>query len=292
MAGMWTLRQYQIHGSLHLIYTAAAFSAALWFAKYPEQFAASVSYLGAIQAIFGLAQYLGWNPWGYELAHYLNKPSGTFGQETILGAFLAFALAPALFTRRYLCALPILLCILATNSTMSILSGAAVFLIWLFALAPGLAFLLTLSAIILGLASFLLVPHAEFFSTTGRVEFWKLGWAEFLKHPITGSGPGSWQDTRTVLRGGLWITYLHNEYLECLVEYGLLGGAIIAAGLLGFFRRFRLTWHHAGAAGILVNAFGNFPLHHPVLGTLFLTAWFLSVRESPDMLQFERCETR
>jgi O-antigen ligase len=277
MAMMWVLHDYQPNATDHLLYVSAACIVANWLAKCRD-LPFWLSVIGMAQAVFGIAQWLGWNPWGYELAWYLNKPSGFFGQETILGAFLIACFAPALFTRRFWAAVPIALCIVATHSSMTAAGVGVVGLLWVAQVwsAPAALALLSAAASALFLR-FVMHPGDDWFDPNGRVRFWAWTYARWMERPLFGFGPGSWLPNAPVFE--LRLTHAHCEYLEFLTEYGAIGALPLLASLWGFFRRFRLTWHHALCCGLLVNAVGNFPFHIASIATIFLTAWLLSVRQ-------------
>ena len=108
----------------------------------------------------------------------------------------------------------------------------------------------------------------------------------FKDHPLIGTGAGSfeavypqYQSNPTDLR---W-DHAHNDYAEALAETGLLGGVIIAAALILFFRlafrdlRERLQHRNSrlgigaalGCCGMLVHSLVDFNLHIPANA-----AWF------------------
>lgn len=277
---MWVLRDYPAHGTEHLVNVAAALFVASLVKRDPRT-PAVLAYLGAAQAIWGLGEFLGWNFWGYEDPEALNMPTGFYGQQTILGAFLVATLAPALFTGRRLCALLIILCALATRSTMTAAGCGAITLLWLWREYGKRTFLATGLLAVLALGVFYLQdPTNPLLSHGGRLGFWQIGWEYHQMKPLFGWGPGSWAPMApTAPPIGLRVESLHNEYLEFLVEYGWVGLALLCVNLLAFARGFRLTWHHALCVGLMVNALGNFPLHIASLGTIFLTGWLLSVRD-------------
>lgn len=282
---LWALQNYPFHGGEHLLHLAAASILAVWFAQYPEALEFWLTQIGFAEAIFGLAQYFGWNPWHYANSWELFKPSGTFGQETILGAFLAAALAPALFSRRYYAALPIFLCCLATKSTMTTLAAGSVVFLWL-AHQWGWfrACILGVICAGVGVDFFARHPDHEFFNFNGRVRFWAWAWNRFRERPLFGFGPGSWLDNAPTFE--LRLTHAHNEFLEFLTEYGSVGGVIAAwAGSL-FALNYRPTWYHAMTVAIFVDSIGNFPYHIASIGTLALTGWILSIRGVPRVLQW------
>lgn len=280
---LWVLRGYSPHGLIHILCISLGVVAARWLADYKEA-PKWIAWFGAAQAAFGLAQFFGWDPYGFAEPWFLYKPTGMMGQETLLGAFLAATLAPALFCKRWLSAATIFACILATKSTMSAAAAGAVIFLWIWSVSPLAALGLCLSGAGAGLAAYLYDPFHPFFSATRRGELWALAWKEHLERPIFGWGVGSWQP-KEIMWLGLRVDQVHNEYLEALVEYGWTGMALILGALVRFFRRFHLTWHHAMVAGVLVNAIGNFPLHLAATGTLFLIGWILSERQG----RIERC---
>jgi O-antigen ligase len=285
---MWALKGYPEHGTEHLISLAAACLVAEWLSRDEEQCAKWLTYFGLFEAVFGLAQFMGWNPWGYANEWELYKPSGTFGQETILGAFLVAALAPALFSRRFFAALPIFLCAVATKSTMTVLSSAAVVGLWIIAEFGLVAFSAIFGAFFVAATLFLnLHPYSEWGNFNGRIRFWDFAINKWLERPIFGFGPGSWLPEAPVFQ--LRLTHVHNEFLEFLTEYGSIGGAIGLWALWDFVRSYKPTWHHALCVGLMVNAIGNFPFHIASTGVIFLTGWLLSVRGAPRVLQWKRC---
>lgn len=275
---MWILHNYQARGAMQLACVVAAVVAGKWFAEW-ERFPDWLVNFALLQAVFGIFQWWGWDPFSFSEPWFLYKPTGLMGQETLLGAFLAAALAPALFTGRYLSSAVIALCIYATHSTMSAVSAGAVVFLWLWRLDPGLAVRAGAFSVYIGAMALWVFPSHPFFSATGRWEFWELALKIHAERPTFGWGPGSWQDKQIILHG-LWLDHLHNEYLEVLVEYGRTGAVLMVLALLQFAWRFRLTWHHAMVAAILVNAIGNFPLHLAATGTLFMVGWILSMQRA------------
>lgn len=279
---MWAVRSQSMFGLAHILCMSCAALAALWLGTRRE-LPAVLSWVGAGEAAFGLFQWAGWNPFGYKEVWELHKPAGTFGQETILGAFLVAALAPALFTRRPVPAVLILACCMATGSSMTVGAAGVVFLLWLWkefgAILPGI-----ITGVLIVAIGIKFDPGNAWFDPNGRVAFWQIGLDYLRQRPLFGFGPGTWWEMSPELNG-IKLTHLHNEWLEFLVEYGIAGGLIMNWALVDFIRKFKFTWHHALVVGVLVNALGNFPLHIASIGTIFLTAWLLSVRERLVMVK-------
>ncbi|HET7568663.1 MAG TPA: O-antigen ligase family protein [Gaiellaceae bacterium] len=71
------------------------------------------------------------------------------------------------------------------------------------------------------------------FSGTGRVALWRVAWADFRGHPLTGSGAGTYQ--RFWLRnrpGDAQAVNAHNLYAETLAELGVVGLALLLVALV------------------------------------------------------------
>ena len=108
----------------------------------------------------------------------------------------------------------------------------------------------------------------------------------FNQHPWTGTGLGSFEIIypryQSLATDVVW-DHAHNDYAEALVETGLVGGVLILAGLVIFFRlafqnltrrlQREAGWIQLGAAlgccGLLVHSFGDFNFHIPANA-----AWF------------------
>ena len=284
---MWVLHGYQPNGTEHLVHLVAVSLAAVWLSQYPDKVTKWLSVFGLGEALFGLAQFFGWNPYGYELPWYLNKPSGTFGQETILGAFLASSLAPALFSKRYWAVLPIFLCCLATKSTMTVASSGAVVGLWAIAEFGFIPISIISAGFFIAIGIFLhLHPDSEWGNFNGRILFWKYAWDKFLLRPVFGFGPGSWLPEAPTFE--LRLTHVHNEFLEFLTEYGSLGALTALWGVWVFVRSWRPTWYHAVVVALLIDSCGNFPLHIASTGLIFLTGYLLSVRGPATVLHWRR----
>ncbi|MFL6162009.1 MAG: O-antigen ligase family protein [Jatrophihabitantaceae bacterium] len=76
-----------------------------------------------------------------------------------------------------------------------------------------------------------------------RWAVWRAAWQVFRAHPLTGAGPRlstlSWHPAA----GGSQIFgYAHNEYLQVLAQFGLLGLGLLVAGLLSLAALLRRHW--------------------------------------------------
>ncbi len=107
------------------------------------------------------------------------------------------------------------------------------------------------SAGITDLVAFMDGSHSE--GTIGRrVGLWQVAGAVIREHPLTGGGPGVFQDTlaQAVADGRLGEHLLiyehpHNEYLSALIQSGIAGLATLLLMLAIAFKRLARVWHTA-----------------------------------------------
>lgn len=153
----------------------------------------------------------------------------------------------------------------------------------------------------------------EDISITARIHARDATWRMFLDQPVLGFGAGSfryyfpvyqrdyqdlyeekvWNGHELVTMRKLW-QFAHNDYIQALAEYGLMGGALIAAMILYWVVRLgrRRRWLHpigfgaALAAGMTaVHCWADFELHNPAilitLGAILTaaTGWVILERQ-------------
>jgi O-antigen ligase len=127
------------------------------------------------------------------------------------------------------------------------------------------------------------VPEAR---QGSRPILWKNSLGIFRDHPVAGTGLGSFvsvfpeHQTEAV---DLTIEHAHNDYVEVLTETGVLGGVLVLATMLLFFRitfrnlalqlKYEPGWIQLGGTiaccGLAVHSFVDFNLHIPANA-----AWF------------------
>jgi len=121
-----------------------------------------------------------------------------------------------------------------------------------------------------------------------RVEVWRAALSMFADYPITGSGFGSFRDVFTLYMPTgeilLW-DQLHNDYLEFLVEGGLVAGLLLVWLFLGFWYRCLrpVAWRSSdgidldywglllGVAALSVHALTDFNHQIPANALMFVT---------------------
>jgi putative inorganic carbon (hco3(-)) transporter len=184
--------------------------------------------------------------------------------------------------------------ILATGSRSALLALAAQAAVWLVCGESGWKkWLLVLPVAALALFA----PGSRALGETlhGRLYLARISASHAREIPLTGFGPGSfepqfakWQVEWLRIHGAEEARYAgpvdhaHNDYIEFLVEYGVVGLCALAAVCrpLAGVRRFRRSpkWDlriaaAAGFAGILASSCVDFPLHRPAEWALF---WLLA----------------
>lgn len=114
-------------------------------------------------------------------------------------------------------------------------------------------------------------------STELRIEYWKVAWANFLRHPATGTGYHTFHHREINPYG----KDTHNLYIRTLSEGGVIGAVILLGVLLSVLalalRELRHsrsgTWHYALALGlvgawlamVIANLFGDRFTYYPVV---------------------------
>lgn len=141
--------------------------------------------------------------------------------------------------------------------------------------------------------------------STGRTHFWWIALQIFFAHPILGAGLESFRTAFSQFdtwNGTFAVERAHNEYLQALADGGIIGLALVGAFIYLLLNRgFSLLKHTgsptrktiaigamAGAFGILVHSFFDFPLRTPSNAYFFLLLVGLAIVRTDD----ERERTR
>jgi hypothetical protein len=193
----------------------------------------------------------------------------------------------------------------AAVTTLTFLLGAMAFiwtgskLGWLIAMAMGGVCLLRLpwparlkwaaliAVSVIGLGIFTVRFHGYFAagatSVGARLDYWQAAAKTTLRHPLLGTGPGTFQRPYAQLKspGAEMARLTHNDFLEQFSDSGLVGGALygtwIVLSLLTIGRR---VWRSAdpvvfaiflGVSAWFVQGLGEFGLYIPALAWLAFT---------------------
>jgi O-antigen ligase len=185
----------------------------------------------------------------------------------------------------------------ATVITLTILLGGAAFfwtgskLGWLIALAMGGVCLLRLpwparlkwtaliAIAVVGLGFFAVRFHSYFAagatSVSARFDYWRAAGATIFKHPLLGTGPGTFQRPYAQLKSPAaeMARLVHNDYLEQFSDSGVVGGALYGAWIVLLLSTIgRRVWRSAdlvnfaiflGGGAWFIQGLGEFGLYIP-----------------------------
>jgi tetratricopeptide (TPR) repeat protein len=119
-----------------------------------------------------------------------------------------------------------------------------------------------------------------------RFQYWKTALALWNDFPVFGAGAGAVKDVFPLVddaAGGHWVRYVHNEYINWMVEFGLAG---LLLAVFAFHRFFRWIWpgfeanHHYretylgcglwGLGAVLLHSGVDYPLRQPATAIVFM----------------------
>jgi O-antigen ligase len=138
-----------------------------------------------------------------------------------------------------------------------------------------------------------------------RLSLWRFSWSAWQDHPIWGSGLGSFATATAPysLRDfGVYFNRAENEYIDLLVEGGMVGLGLGLAALAAIIRGARRAWHAAleprdwgtvlgacfGGMAVAFHSLFDYGLHVPGVGfsVVVLAAHLYRVGlRSPDRAQ-------
>lgn len=120
-------------------------------------------------------------------------------------------------------------------------------------------------------------------SLGGRDIIYKHSWQILEDHPLFGVGPGAFAtvyENYLLTADEQWHAYLHNDWLQTLVEWGWIGGGVVIAGVLILSAAGAINKHgeipgpfvaltSVGLGGCLLHAVVDFPLQIHSITMLF-----------------------
>lgn len=215
---------------------------------------------------------------------------GGFGNENFFAE--VWLISAAFLWRSPLVLVP--LCTLTFSGSDSVLVAALGLAVWALASRRmwwSLAFLgAILANVAVAAVALDMVPQSIDASVIGRLEIWHNTALVWFDHPLFGTGLGGFDwfysevqeahvglfDAPSVINGGhVIVGAAHNEFIQCLTEFGLLGAAL--AGWC--------IWELSKGAGatlplVVVGSLClvGFPLQNPATALLFVLACGLQLR--------------
>lgn len=214
-----------------------------------------------LQAGLALMQKMGFDPvlWvlnQFILARPLLDPTiltGTLGNNNFLAAYVAITL-PFFFREKWRYFLPVMAVVLYLSNTTSAVIPAiigAMFFFW-----PEIQGWKKHSCVVAGVLAaiwYALFQHSNVFLNP-RWQDWDFALKQlYIYNPVyvlVGMGPGA----------GWGKSYpMHNEWLQCMHQYGLIGFSLLAGYVATIYRGNRILFTAFLIAAI--NIFGNYSLH-------------------------------
>jgi len=259
-----------------------------------------VVYIAGLVAIFSLwERFLGLpGKWSHR---FPEKIGILMGNPNRLGAYLGVVFPLSLRRdKKWEWIIPgaIFLSILLSRAEGVYLSLGFAYISWLFIRFPEKRKYIFLSLPFLLLLVFIVLTKLPLYSIQWRIFHWRVAWRMFLSRPLDGMGWGKFMEKYPLYQRSLRESfpypppvfmerYVHNDYLQILVETGIIGEVIFLSSLLWIFTKiFTQTERRDDglAVSFLVYLFlslVSFPLFIPslVLPLLFLSVPFLPRRK-------------
>lgn len=248
--------------------------------------------LAVALSVYGICQHLNFDQFFTSLVDHgvhdavlqNRRVLGTIGNPSHFAAYLSCAW-PILLAQKgpqwWLGRGVLLLAVIWTFSWGGVLAILLISLWWIRRHRMVLWALVGLTSLGLGV---LWLVNAEYFSLSGRWERWGLFLSLFRKTIVTGAGPGALMNLSQGITDPNHPLYhwrhAHNEYLQVLIEEGVVGLALIGWMLSDWAKK---AWvmrdDHTAAtllavlAAFLCNSLYNFPAHLWIMGSIGLFAY-------------------
>ncbi len=247
-----------------------------------------IAWLGGLFAVYSIFQYFGidqiFNKEGIKFLYTNGKQNGEeqmvtfFGSAFISSAFLATCSPMCLIFRGVQYKILygfIFTALVLMNKTMALMAFGCGLYCYLIMNGDWKKIVYLSSVIFLGGIVYYF-KNPNFYEFTGRPAIWIASWEAFLKAPFFGHGLGFFEmlslkaQTLDLSNGGykdIHITFAHNEFIQNLVDLGLVGSAIYLAFMTDVFKKIfyaekniLLIGYTAGLISVVVLCFGSFPL--------------------------------
>lgn len=242
--------------------------------------------MGLFQVLYGVQQWLGYDVlWhGLQPIIPIQAMIGTTGNSNYYGVYLAMIAPLAPWW-----AVPIFLMGIALSHSLVAVAAVCAGLLWRVRhdqghLGIGLALTIGFAAAVLTLKG-----PTPLSGMAHRLEVWQLAVQSLTwKGWLIGVGPGSWAQTVPGLQVALGIypneVFLqgHNEWLQFLYEYGLVGVGCLA----GWLWAHRRAWTGPSGPSCLavgICSLGMFPLHLAMTGCVALVILGLATAKECDV---------
>lgn len=236
---------------------------------------------------FGYMQVLGLCPTGGIFNYAGNKFLGFLDNANVSGAYLALSIPLFLYfvekkEKKYILGVLLVLTgLILTKSKISILAGVIGIFTYIILAYKKWVRITAIVMLVLFIFTAAFFVQQSFIKDgfDGRWECWKLAYEQFKNNPLFGQGLGivkTWEMVPDSVTRTIWV-YLHNDYFEIAVQFGILGLFLVLLILINTFRNFnyksdsKINFAYMGSFVVfLILMVGSFPLEIAPLALLGL----------------------
>jgi O-antigen ligase len=132
---------------------------------------------------------------------------------------------------------------------------------------------------LIGVIILLKIDYAKLgLNMSGRLDAWKIALKVVKHNPLFGSGMGFWKSLQVKIDSTVWFS-VHNDWLERMVEIGIIGVFLGILVVINAIKNFRFTeklnyGYFSMFIVFLVMCFGSFPLETASVGMLGLVSFW------------------
>ena len=227
---------------------------------------------------------------------YLGRPMGWLTHPNFWGSYLALAVPVVYVVAGRWWGLGCFSVVLLSTSVGPVLAAAAGLLLVAWRDVPKIlrSALVVAAALVIATVTYTHVtPRLENHKpltlstlSSGRTAVWAAAWPNLKEHPLVGNGIGSWrlwanEHNRVTNQPTFATLQAHNELVQLLFEWGLIGLAVILVWLWHLCRGARALWALAAPEGVMwvavaavaaVNSFVSPTFHLPAQAAIALFA--------------------
>lgn len=223
---------------------------------------------------------MGFNPFNPSIP--MKYPVGPLGQQTLSGALVAITITSLIQPNFWMFIPAAAMGLWISGSSMSYLA-AGVNISLFTAMNKTIALKLKVSIItLLGIIGSMGLFSKDLLNDHSRFYSWSIAIKKMsnfsLMDQLFGRGLGDFWHSFGVEIPGQMIRYAHNEVIESLWAFGIVGTMIIAIIVYLPFKNFKSTYALAGFASVLVNSLGNFTFHIAPLALIGVIFYSLALK--------------
>ena len=238
-----------------------------------------------IMSAFSILQYIGYDPMVIVGAKYncSNQVSACLDNPNLVGNYLVLCLPLFLLFKEWKYGIGAILVISAIGATQAhfaqFLSISVVALYFLIKYRKNAW--VTTTIIALGIIGTFLLVKFDFLKLAsgmdGRLNIWLIALNKIKLNPLFGQGIGIWRSYGVIDPTNTHWLFVHNDWLERIIEIGLVGIIALMGVIIHTFRNFSYEDDNLGYlcmfTAFLVMMIGSFPWEVATIATLGLIAY-------------------